>query len=52
MEDHPDGSVSPRHQPVEVNWETLNDLNNHNEFHAELDLDYDIVSSAIDICCK
>lgn len=45
MEDHTDRSVSPRHQPVQVNWETLNDLNNLNEFHAELDLNYYIVSS-------
>lgn len=52
MEDHPDGRVSPRLQPVRVNWETPHDLNELNEFHAELDLDYDIVSSAIDICYK
>lgn len=52
MEDDPDGSASPPLQPVRINWQTPDDLNELNKPHVEIDLDYDIVRNTIDLCCK
>jgi hypothetical protein len=52
MEDYLDGSVSPPLQPVRINWQTPDDLNDLSESHVELDLDYDIVRSTMKLCSE